>query len=906
MQAIDNRKLAIDLIDHYLNFLSFEKNKFLIPEDNENIVFLPENCIAEILESIKNKGYGNFDLFQVINDEELSAKIKELIEKINEEPESELKIAFAFPVIKIKDKNFYYAFSKMELNLYEGKLFITSREFNKEFIETFKKQSNFANKDEIKIPEDGKDHKEDFEFFITIIELFAGLSHLHVITLPEPFSAGIVTFSIINSIRKIKERLIGKKNQEEISSKIVSKENMKDLDEEKLGIIYIYPTENYTQKIRYDLQKIKENFDEETVNKISLLWNHEYKRNAEDASLSFFPILYDNLTKSQKEAYNSMIKNMFSLIEGPPGTGKTHLIAIFAADMILDNKKTIITSTNNKAVDNVYQKLKEFDEKNKHYLKTGKILHGYVRLGSSNYVKSFVEHLFTFINELEQLTPQEIEENIAQLSKEVATLESFFEKYTLKKNFSNAEFENYFKDTSSIKKFDYGHLSTFTYLLKKLNTWYANLFPFSLLVGKKYKEALEQFCEEKGLILPALKDKRYLSCKEIYLREKNTSSFLERVSEFNKLEREIEILAEEVQNLIQENTNDIEQLFKKAGEIYYFRKRELKYWQLANDKKWLTKIEEKKAFIEKGQFWGLEDYLFKLAPVIITTALTSPAVCKPDVDIIDYVIVDEAAQTHFCYTFSLFIRGKHFIAIGDDNQLGPVITNIDYIPLIDIEPHLTCDKSVYEVVKALTNYKYTGLKEHFRCAKSIIEFCNELINYGLIIETTEDRLDIKHSPISNIFEKNLTFIDVRGHSRGKQSKYNEEEINKIVDLIHELAAQIDLKQVGIIAPYRLQVEKLKNRLKNFKNLTIGTVHTFQGEERDIIILSCVCGSAEEFQRSKLLTEKKLINVAVSRARKHLIVVGNKDAIESISETGGFVSPIKKLLNHILKQGAIIS
>ncbi len=602
MNVIDNKKLATDLINYYLDFFSFERNKFIIPEDNENIVFLPEDCIVKILENIKNKGYGNFDLFQVINDEELSAKIKELIEKINEEPESELKIAFAFPVIKNKDKNFYYAFSKMELNLCEGKLFITSREFNKEFIETFRKQSNFANKDEIKIPEDGKDHKEDFEFFITIIELFAGLSHFHVITLPEPFSAGIVTFSIINSIRKIKERLIGKKNQEEISSKIVSKENMKDLDEEKLGIIYIYPTENYTQKIRYDLQKIKENFDEETVNKISLLWNHEYKRNTEDASLSFFSILYDNLTISQKEAYNSMIKNMFSLIEGPPGTGKTHLITIFAANMILHNKKTIITSTNNKAVDNVYQKLKEFDEKNKHYLRTGKIIHGYVRLGSSNYVKSFVENLFTFINELKQLTTTEIEENITQISREIAILENFLEKYTLKKNFSNAEFKDYFKDISSNKNFDYGNLLTFTYLLKQLNTWYANLFPFSLLLGKRYKEALQQFCEEKGLILPVLKDIKYLSCKEIYLREKNTLNFLERALEYNKLEREIEKLAEEVQKLIQENTNDIEQLFRKAGEIYYFRKRELKYWQLANDKNWLNQIEEKKLLLKKDNF----------------------------------------------------------------------------------------------------------------------------------------------------------------------------------------------------------------------------------------------------------------------------------------------------------------
>jgi superfamily I DNA and/or RNA helicase len=198
------------------------------------------------------------------------------------------------------------------------------------------------------------------------------------------------------------------------------------------------------------------------------------------------------------------------------------------------------------------------------------------------------------------------------------------------------------------------------------------------------------------------------------------------------------------------------------------------------------------------------------------------------------------------------------------------------------------------------------LKEHFRCARPIIEFCNNLIKYDLEIKTEPEKLEIKNSRISHLFEQHLAFIDVKGRSKGNKIKYNEEEIKVIVDLISELSNEIKLEQVGVIAPYRLQIDKLKERMKDFKDLALGTIHTFQGEEKDIIILSCVCGNAKEFQNSILLSDKRLINVAVSRARKHLIVVGNKEAIEHIPDDGIRKSPIKELLNHISKKGIVVN
>ncbi|WP_353684563.1 AAA domain-containing protein [Thermodesulfovibrio sp. 3907-1M] len=896
-------QLVVDLIDHYLDFLSAEKNQFLIPEEPDNLVFLPENCIVDVLNGIKNKGYGNLDLLEVIRDEEIVARIKELIEKVKSEEESELKIAFAFPVIKIKDKKAYCALTKIKLETSEEKLIATSREFNRNLIEKVKEQSKSDNKDSISIPKEKDDSKRDFEFYLKMMEILAGLSHLHLITLPELLSEGLIVLSMLNSVKEIRAKLVSDKLQENILQDENQRKNLDGLEEDKIGIIYLYQDERFTKKIADDLSKLKQKLDEETKNKISQLWNFESERQANKSEIKNIAILDYELTKSQREAYESMINKRFSLIEGPPGTGKTHLIATFAADMILEGKKTVITSTNNRAVDNVYKKLKEFDCKIERHLKTGKILHGYVRLGSSNYIKDFVEYLFDFVNEVKQIPPWSIEESFNLLAEEVEILKKFIEKYLLLQNFSTTEFELFFTDQQSMKNFVQEHLLTLNFLLDRLNQWNANLFPFSLFFGKKYKESLAEFCHERGLVLPALKDRKYLTCREIYNREKHTISLLPRVCELNCIREEFEDLAEKLQRIVNENTDSMEKLFEKVRKLYFIRKRELNYWELAKNKQWLNDIEKKKNSIEEGKFWGSEDIIFKFAPVVITTALTSTNVCKQEVDLIDYVIVDEAAQTLFCYVFPLFIRGKIFIAIGDDNQLGPVITNRDYIQIPqDMKPYLTYDKTAYYVIKEITKEKYIGLKEHFRCARTIIEFCDALINYGLRVETKEDRLAIKNSKISMLFEKNLTFIDVKGISKGNRSKYNEKEIRVISEIISDLQMEIDLKQVGVIAPYRLQVEKLRNSLRNLRDLTIGTVHTFQGEERDVIILSCVCAKTEEFQRSRLLKDKKLMNVAVSRARKHLIVVGNKDAIENIADDD---FPIKALLKHISVNGTIV-
>lgn len=102
------------------------------------------------------------------------------------------------------------------------------------------------------------------------------------------------------------------------------------------------------------------------------------------------------------------------------------------------------------------------------------------------------------------------------------------------------------------------------------------------------------------------------------------------------------------------------------------------------------------------------------------------------------------------------------------------------------------------------------------------------------------------------------------HARGN---YNQRQIDVILEEVLPEQIVDDLKQsVGIISPYRMQTDKLKEALGK-RNIEVDTVHKYQGREKDVVILTTVVNEVNEF-----VDNPNLINVAVSRAVDKLIVV----------------------------------
>ncbi|HLO47949.1 MAG TPA: C-terminal helicase domain-containing protein, partial [Kamptonema sp.] len=183
------------------------------------------------------------------------------------------------------------------------------------------------------------------------------------------------------------------------------------------------------------------------------------------------------------------------------------------------------------------------------------------------------------------------------------------------------------------------------------------------------------------------------------------------------------------------------------------------------------------------------------------------------------------------------------------------------------------------------------LKQHYRCVRSIVTFSDRLCNYGMALDTPE-----KPSRLGT----NLLAIHVDGDY---SNHVNTLEIDKVEGLIEELLAvgyslnsPDSSNTIGVISPYRSQANALQSRLqsrwKQFPSDSIGTVHTFQGGQKEAIILSTrQCHSTDSLWF--INRQPNLLNVAVSRARELFILVGNLERLKKEGYTKQLVEYIEQ-------------
>ena len=145
------------------------------------------------------------------------------------------------------------------------------------------------------------------------------------------------------------------------------------------------------------------------------------------------------------------------------------------------------------------------------------------------------------------------------------------------------------------------------------------------------------------------------------------------------------------------------------------------------------------------------------------------------------------------------------------------------------------------------------LREHYRCHPQIIEFCNQKFYDGELVTMTTDHGEDKVLQVIRTVKGN--------HARGH---FNQREIDVIIQEV--MPEYADTGTVGIITPYRSQAEEIN---KAIGTDIASTVHKYQGRECDTIIMSTVDNAPTEFS-----DDPNLLNVAISRAKKHLCIVTN--------------------------------
>ena len=531
------------------------------------------------------------------------------------------------------------------------------------------------------------------------------------------------------------------------------------------------------------------------------------------------------INESQLKAVKQAFASQISIIEGPPGTGKTQTILNIVANILINNRTVAILSNNNSAVENVYEKLAK-DQLD--YL--------VAKLGSSDKRKNFFggELELSLEKQEQTITLQKISElsntlvEHLQAQNQVAFLQAQIDELTIEKGYlQQSQSENLSSDTQQLSKYQFSK--------EKITDLLAYL----------------QYLDQRRI---TFKDRIQLLLNFKIIRTKFISNWQKRQTIFNLLQ-----LAYYEQQL-----NEKKRLLKRYQERleqnqFHSLLADLTRFSMQYLKAHLSQtIDHKVTFTDKDYQQRFSEFT-KRFPIIgssthsIINSLGQGA-------LIDYLIIDEASQQDIIPGILGLGCAKNVIIVGDRKQLPHVPTKLDIKP-----PHEYYDCEKYSLLDSFIGLfqdkiPITLLKEHYRCHPKIIQFCNKQFYNDQLIPMTKDN-----------GEQALTLIVTApgNHTRNLTNLRELDSLNKVgwQDFTEE--------NTGFIAPYNNQIDLSQEHLP--LDIVKATTHKFQGRECDNIIFSTVLDKKLSSQQQlNFVDDPNLINVAVSRAKNRFMLVTGND------------------------------
>lgn len=303
--------------------------------------------------------------------------------------------------------------------------------------------------------------------------------------------------------------------------------------------------------------------------------------------------------------------------------------------------------------------------------------------------------------------------------------------------------------------------------------------------------------------------------------------------------------------------------------------------------------------LDAGRAWRWEGFpssTGKFLPCWAVTSLSARRRIPFTAGFFDLLVVDEASQCDIASALPLLYRAKRVMVIGDRHQLR----HISALPKKKDEQLLARndasqfggawsypENALYDLADQMRSEdEITVLKEHYRSHAQIIGFSNQrFYNEVLRVATRYGQL-LRTDPSTPA----VRWIDVPGQVvRPGRSAVNEKECQAVVGELHRLVLEQGYEgEIGVVSPFRAQVERIKqlvaqdNRLSlalRGRRFQVDTAHGFQGDERDVIIFSPVVSTGLHRGAKGFLSETyNLFNVAITRAKAALVVVGDRTAV----------------------------
>lgn len=564
------------------------------------------------------------------------------------------------------------------------------------------------------------------------------------------------------------------------------------------------------------------------------------------------------LNESQLQAVERAFSAQVSVIEGPPGTGKTQTILNILANILLRGQTVAVLSNNNAAVENVYEKLEKYG-----------LGHLVAKLGNQDKRKAFFADLPAWPSSPPEPAPSldEIQALLARLKQHLqdhnraAQLQIELDELVIERRYLQQwQAENDVQATGSLDKYGLTPRKTadlmayLAYLGEQrihLKDRIELLFKFRIFRTKPFAGG-----EARMAVFHALQMHYYdqsLRDKEAQLRACRDS--LARVN-FTALLKEL--TSASMQHL----------------------KRHLQLQVPPSDSFDVKTYRERfDAFMQRFPILGSGTHS-------VVNSIAPGAV-------LDYVIIDEASLQDIVPGILPLGCAKNLIVVGDNRQLPHIPVRLGLqapAEAYDCERYSLLDSCIAVFQDALPR---TLLKEHYRCHPRIIQFCNQQFYDNALVPMTEDNGE---APLRLV-------VTAKGNHTRKNT--NLRELDSLLKVLEEEGQPVgmDSEGRGYIAPFRAQVNLSGTHLPT--DFVKDTVHKFQGRECDEIVFSTVLDKKRYNQartRLDFVDDPRMINVAVSRA-KHRFTLVTGD--EVFTDNNGHIAALIRYISYYAQDEQII-
>jgi superfamily I DNA and/or RNA helicase len=607
--------------------------------------------------------------------------------------------------------------------------------------------------------------------------------------------------------------------------------------------------------------------------------------------------LIDDLDPEKQAAVRLGLGSEVTFIWGPPGTGKTYVLARLIQALYQAEKKILVVSNTNLAVDTLLEMLCD------RLLKSNDRLFGegsVVRYG--NIAKEELRERYEdYVN---------VEAIVARLSEKLIEEKDALEANLAKLNLgaeSNERILGAFTemDASFVKLED--KTAVLRNLNEQLHTASTELDSLKGVENRLREELLQ--AENAGTIKRLLKgldpERIQRMLDSLPDRQKTLSDT------FSNIERQQDQANHEKKTLIS-SIQELRHITEGKERTAIEKERE-------QIKEKISPIETRLAEINLS-LSKMREHVINNCRVLAATA-TQTYLKPKDFRSFDAVIIDEASMLIFpMAAYAAALARQHVIIAGDFRQLPPIVQSddeqvkmwvgTDIFQVVGIPEAVASHQLPPNLVKLNTQYRmdnaicalindnfYDGtLKTDARAgSKRNVQEYPEMLQDKLIIVDTSSQ-----SPFVNVKPRSF-------------SRYNVFHAVTIRNLLHWLSNQGFIRSredVGVISPYKQQSRFIKKLLQDIEldEVSVGTVHRFQGNEKDVIVFDIAdsygLSKPSQFIRATDLTEAgaKLINVAVSRARSRLLVIANLPyLLEKLPEEAF----LKRILSQMQRDGKVI-